>query len=105
MRGAVGAIEKVEIDDGFLSMTPEEQEATVDEIAASLEAGGGEAAPERSGGVEGAVRAVGRGVLGIGSYLDELNAATNARCACSGVLTTATRSPLEPNSVRPEMAA
>lgn len=37
--------------------------------------------PERSGGVEGAVRAAGRGVLGIGSYLDELNAATNATLA------------------------
>lgn len=37
--------------------------------------------PARSGGVEGAVRAAGRGVLGVGSYLDELNAATNATLA------------------------
>ncbi|HBT70048.1 MAG TPA: hypothetical protein DEB63_19660 [Agrobacterium sp.] len=37
--------------------------------------------PERSGGIDGAVRAAGRGVLGVGSYLDELNAATNATLA------------------------
>ncbi|NTB01069.1 hypothetical protein [Agrobacterium tumefaciens] len=37
--------------------------------------------PERSGGIDGAVRAMGRGVLGLGSYLDELNAATNATLA------------------------
>lgn len=37
--------------------------------------------PERSGGIDGAVRAMGRGVLGVGSYLDELNAATNATLA------------------------
>lgn len=69
---------KVEVDDGFFDMTPEEQEATVDEIADSLAAGRPASETERSGGIEGAVRAAGRGVLGIGSYLDELNAATNA---------------------------
>ena len=37
--------------------------------------------PAPSGGIDGAVRAAGRGVLGVGSYLDELNAATNAALA------------------------
>jgi len=37
--------------------------------------------PERSGGIDGAVRAMGRGVLGIGSYLDEINAGFNASLA------------------------
>lgn len=40
-----------------------------------------EGKPVRSGGIDGAVRAMGRGALGIGSYLDELNAATNATLA------------------------
>lgn len=37
--------------------------------------------PSRSNGADGAVRSIARGVLGIGSYLDELNAATNATLA------------------------
>ncbi|WP_042776633.1 hypothetical protein [Sinorhizobium fredii] len=72
---------KVQVDDSFKTLSPEQQEATVNEIAAQLAAGGKGNAPARSGGVEGAVRSVARGTLGIGSYLDELNAATNATLA------------------------
>lgn len=72
---------KVQVDDSFKTLSPEQQEATVNEIAAQLAAGGKGNAPARSGGVEGAVRSIARGTLGIGSYLDELNAATNATLA------------------------
>ncbi|WP_376742367.1 hypothetical protein [Ensifer canadensis] len=72
---------KVQVDDSFKTLSPEQQEATVNEIAAQLAAGGKGNAPARSGGVEGAVRSAARGTLGIGSYLDELNAATNATLA------------------------
>lgn len=37
--------------------------------------------PPRADGINGAVRAAGQGVLGIGSYLDEMDAATNATLA------------------------
>lgn len=37
--------------------------------------------PPRAGGINGTVRAVGQGVLGIGSFLDEMDAATNATLA------------------------
>lgn len=37
--------------------------------------------PPRADGINGAVRAAGQGVLGIGSYLDEMEAATNAMLA------------------------
>ncbi|KNY35548.1 hypothetical protein [Agrobacterium sp. SUL3] len=72
---------KVQVDDSFRSLSPEQQESTVNEIAAQLSAGKRQSGPERSGGIDGAVRSAGRGVLGIGSYLDELNAATNATLA------------------------
>lgn len=71
---------KVTIDDSFRSLSPEEQEAAVEEIAAQL-GNLSQNSPNRSSGFDGAVRAAGRGVLGIGSYLDELNAATNATLA------------------------
>lgn len=71
---------KVKVDDSFRTLSPEQQEATVNEIASQLASRNGNG-PERSGGLGGAVRAVGRGVLGVGSYLDELNAATNATLA------------------------
>ncbi|MBD9592680.1 hypothetical protein IB270_07535 [Ensifer sp. ENS05] len=69
---------KVQVDDSFKTLSPEDQEATVNEIAAQIAAGGKGSAPARSGGADGAVRAIARGTLGIGSYLDELDAATNA---------------------------
>ncbi|KQX20970.1 hypothetical protein ASD01_29585 [Ensifer sp. Root423] len=72
---------KVKVDDSFKTLSPEEQEATVNEIAAQIAAGGKGNAPARSGGVDGAMRAMARGTLGIGSYLDELDAATNATLA------------------------
>lgn len=72
---------KVQVDDSFKTLSPEEQEATVNEIAAHIAAGGKGNAPARSSGVDGAVRSVARGTLGIGSYLDELDAATNATLA------------------------
>lgn len=72
---------KVKVDDSFKTLSPEEQEATVNEIAAQIAAGGKGNAPARSGGADGAMRAVARGTLGIGSYLDELDAATNATLA------------------------
>lgn len=72
---------KVQVDDSFKTLSPEDQEATVNEIAVQLAAGGKGDAPARSGGVDGAVRTVARGTLGIGSYLDELDAATNATFA------------------------
>lgn len=72
---------KVTVDDSFRNLSQEEQEATVNEIAAQIGSGSRGNVPARSGGVEGAVRSLGRGALGIGSYLDELNAATNATLA------------------------
>ncbi len=72
---------KVQVDDSFKTLSPEDQEATVNEIAAQITAGGKGNAPARSGGADGAVRAMARGTLGIGSYLDELDAATNATLA------------------------
>lgn len=72
---------KVQVDDSFKTLSPEDQEATVNEIAAQIAAGGKGNAPARSGGADGAVRAMARGTLGIGSYLDELDAATNATLA------------------------
>ncbi len=72
---------KVKVDDSFKTLSPEEQEATVNEIAAQIAARGKGNAPARSGGADGAMRAVARGTLGIGSYLDELDAATNATLA------------------------
>lgn len=72
---------KIQVDDSFKTLSPEDQEATVNEIAAQIAAGGKGNAPARSGGVDGAVRSVARGALGIGSYLDELDAATNATLA------------------------
>jgi hypothetical protein len=72
---------KVTVDDSFKTLSPEEQEATVNEIASQMAAGARGNRPERSGGIDAGVRSVGRGVLGVGSYLDELNAATNATLA------------------------
>ncbi|MGT2444468.1 hypothetical protein ACU4I5_18590 [Ensifer adhaerens] len=72
---------QVKVDDSFKTLSPEQQEATVNEIAAQIAAGGKGNAPARSGGADGAMRAVARGTLGIGSYLDELDAATNATLA------------------------
>jgi len=72
---------KITVDDSFKTLSPEDQEATVNEIATQMAAGGRGNRPERSGGIEGGVRSLARGSLGIGSYLDELNAATNATLA------------------------
>lgn len=72
---------KITVDDSFKTLSREDQEATVNEIAQQMASGARGNRPERSGGIEGGVRSVARGALGIGSYLDELNAATNATLA------------------------
>lgn len=70
--------QRVTVDDSFMKLSPDEQNATVEEIAKSLP----QAKPSEGGmSVDNAVRSVARGALGVGSYLDELNAATNATLA------------------------
>lgn len=70
--------QRVTVDDSFLKLSPDEQNATVEEIARSLPKS---KSSQGSMSVDNAVRSTARGVLGIGSYLDELDAATNATLA------------------------
>lgn len=70
--------QRVTVDDSFMKLSPEEQNATVEEIARSLPQ---PKSSEGSMSLDNAVRSVARGTLGIGSYLDELDAATNATLA------------------------
>ncbi|MEJ5081048.1 hypothetical protein [Ochrobactrum sp. MYb379] len=72
---------KVTVDDSFLSLSPEQQETTVNEIAASM---GGNQAPQKQDGslnADNTVRALGTGVPILGGLLNKMDAATNATLA------------------------
>lgn len=72
---------KVTVDDSFLSLSPEQQETTVNEIAASM---GGNQDPQKQDGnlnAENTVRALGTGVPILGGLLNKMDAATNATLA------------------------
>jgi hypothetical protein len=79
---------RVKVDDSFLKLSPEQQSATVDEIAASLGIKP-EAAPEAAAApadelpvtANRVVRSAATGVPIIGGVLNKLNAATNATLA------------------------
>lgn len=67
---------RVQVDDSFLKMSPDEQHAKVDDIAKKLKL-----APQAPGMVEGVGRAAARGVPIVGGLLNKANAATNAALA------------------------
>lgn len=67
--------QKVSVGDDFLSLSPEQQQSTVDEIAGSLPK---QAAPV---GVNDVVRSAATGVPIVGGVLNKMNAATNAALA------------------------
>lgn len=70
---------RVQIDDGFLKMSPEEQNAAVEEIAASLRVQPGAATdPQGQMSTDNVVRSAARGVPILGGALNKMNAATNA---------------------------
>lgn len=72
---------KVKVDDSFLSMSPDEQHAKVDEIAKKLKlqpSGGGQSSP---GMAEGMGRAFARGAPILGGALNKADAAFNAALA------------------------
>lgn len=56
-------------------------EAALKDAIGKIQGGGLQPAKEEGSFIDNAVRSVGRGVLGVGSYLDELDAATNATLA------------------------
>lgn len=71
---------RVQVDDSFLKLSPEDQEKTVSEIAASFKIEPS-AKPETPLGVEDVVRSTASGVPIIGGLLNKANAATNAALA------------------------
>lgn len=74
---------KVTVDDRFRSLSPEQQEATVEEIAGSLGISGSENSLKQDGSLnaDNAVRALGTGVPVLGGLLNRFDAATNATLA------------------------
>lgn len=72
--------QKVTVDDSFLKLSPEEQSATVDEIAGSLKINAGADKPAAISATD-VARSAASGVPIIGGLLNKANAATNAALA------------------------